>query len=227
MAGAIAILLCAGFMLQHHPDSRQWLATLQSNLASTLGPGGSADPRPDNYQAVGDINLQAITSIFIPSAREFNFAAYGVFVALLAVLVAVVLRSKQGPETQLLALAALTLLSLTPIYHRHYDTRLLILTIPAVVIVFAQRRFLALVIAGFTVLAIVSFQYRVQLFLIAHGKWSGVLQNKFFFPHAATPAKPRIADFVRVVFWLPFAHFALLVSCRLSRGRAPRPPVGG
>ena len=181
MAGGLALLLSAGLILQHHPGSRQWPSTLQSNLASTLGPGGSADPRPANYQAIGDINLQAITSVLSADARRFNLLAYAVFLSLLVALIAVVVRMAPGKETHLLALAALSLLSLTPIYHRHYDTRLLVLTIPAAVIVLAHRKLLGLLIGAVTMLAIISVQYRVQLSLIAHNRWNGVLQNKLLF----------------------------------------------
>jgi hypothetical protein len=181
MAGAAAILISAMLILQHHPGSSQWLATLQSNLASTLGPGGSADPRPANYQAVGDINLQAITSIFVTDAHRFNLLAYAIFLLLLAALFVVVLRMASGQEIHLLALAALSLLSLTPIYHRHYDTRLLVLTIPAIVIVSAHRRLLGVCIGLLTMLAIISLQYRVQLALISHDRWNHVLQNKLLF----------------------------------------------
>jgi hypothetical protein len=84
-----------------------------------------------------------------------------------------------GQELHFLALAAVTVLSLTPVYHRFYDTRLLLLTIPAVLIVFQKRRPLGSLIAVLTILAVISVQYRVQAFLLQHGEWQSVLQNKF------------------------------------------------
>jgi hypothetical protein len=68
-----------------------------------------------------------------------------------------------------------------PVYHRFYDTRLLLLSVPAVVIVFQRRRVLGTVIAVLTVLTAVSVQYRVQMFLLQQGKWQSVLANKFLF----------------------------------------------
>ena len=68
-----------------------------------------------------------------------------------------------------------------PVYHRFYDTRLLLLTVPAVVIVFDKRRLLGGVIAILTVLAVISVQYRVQEFLIQHAEWQRLLDHKFFF----------------------------------------------
>ena len=146
-----------------------------------MSPGGSADPRPANPQAIGDENLQALTSIFIAKAGQFNAAAYAIFLALLGAGTVVVLRANRGPELHLMALGALSILTLMPVYHRFYDTRLLLLSVPAVVIVFQRRRMLGTVIAVLTVLAAVSVQYRVQMFLLQQGKWQSVLANKFLF----------------------------------------------
>jgi hypothetical protein len=179
LTGALALLLSAGLILRLHPRSSDWTSTLRANLSATLSPGGSADPRPANVEAVGDANLQTLTSIFLSDPRIFNPVAYAIFIILLAALITVVLRVNAGQELHFLALAAVSVLSLTPVYHRFYDTRLLLLTIPAVLIVFQKRRLLGALIAVLTLLAVISVQYRVQAFLLQHGEWQSVLQNKF------------------------------------------------
>jgi hypothetical protein len=179
LTGALALLLSAGLMLRLHPRSSDWTSTLRANLSATLSPGGSADPRPANIEAVGDANLQTLTSIFFSDARIFNAAAYSIFIILLAALITVVLRVNAGRELHFLVLAAVSVLSLTPVYHRFYDTRLLLLTVPAVLIVFQKRRLLGALIAVLTLLAVISVQYRVQAFLLQHAEWQSVLQNKF------------------------------------------------
>jgi len=181
LAGAALLLLCASLILGHHPRSAGWASTLRANLSATLSPGGSADPRPANPQAIGDENLQALTSIFISNAGQFNAAAYAIFLALFGAGMLVVLRANRVPELHMVALGALSILTLMPIYHRFYDTRLLLLSVPAVVIVFQRRRVLGTVIAVLTVLTAVSVQYRVQMFLLQQGKWQSVLANKFLF----------------------------------------------
>jgi hypothetical protein len=181
LAGAAFLLLCASLILGHHPRSANWASTLRGNLSATLSPGGSADPRPANPQAIGDENLQALTSVFIARAGQFNATAYAIFLALLSAGIVVALRANRGPELHLMALGALSILTLMPIYHRFYDTRLLLLSVPAVLIVFQRRRVLGTVIAVLTVLAAVSIQYRVQMFLLQQGKWPSVLANKFLF----------------------------------------------
>jgi hypothetical protein len=181
LAGAALLLLWACLILEHHPRSAGWASTLRANLSATLSPGGSADPRPANLQAIGDENLQALTSIFIARAGQFNTAAYAIFLALFGAGVVVVQRANRGPELHRVALGALSILTLMPIYHRFYDTRLLLLSVPAVLIVFQRRRVWGTVIAVLTVLAAVSVQYRVQMFLLQQGKWQSVLANKFLF----------------------------------------------
>jgi hypothetical protein len=181
MAGACALLLSASLILGHHPRSAAWASTLRTNLSATLSPGGSADPRPENQQAIGDLNLQSLTSIVFPEARTFNAVAYSAFLVLLALGVLVVLRTSANQETHLISLAALSVLTLMPVYHRFYDTRLLLLSIPAVGIVFQKRRLLGALIAILTFLATISIQYRIQIFLLQHAKWQNVLANKFLF----------------------------------------------
>lgn len=181
LAGALALLLSAGLVLRSHPRSAGWASTLRVNLTATLNTGGSADPRPANQQAIGDANLQAMSSIFFPDARQFNAAAYAIFLFLLAAWIVAVLGANAGPESHFLSLAALSILSLTPIYHRFYDTRLLLLTVPAVAIIAQKRRVLGALLGVLTMLAVFSLQYRVQTFLLRHAQWQSVLQHKFLF----------------------------------------------
>ena len=181
MTGAFGVLVSAGVVLSVHPHSADWLGTLQSNLSSTLSPGGSADPRPANPQAIGDTNLQALTSIWVNPAHAFNLCAYALFVCLLLILIVAVAWKGARSALHWPALAALVVLSLLPVYHRFYDTRLLLLTVPAVLVVFQKRRVLGALIAAVTALASVSLQYRVQDYLLRRDQWHTLLHNKFLF----------------------------------------------
>jgi hypothetical protein len=209
LAGAASLLLCASLILGHHPRSAGWASTLRANLSATLSPGGSADPRPANPQAIGDENLQALTSIFISNAGQFNAAAYAIFLALFGAGMLVVLRANRVPELHMVALGALSILTLMPVYHRFYDTRLLLLSVPAVVIVFQRRRVLGTVIAVLTVLTAVSVQYRVQMFLLQQGKWQSVLANKFLFVLLL-----RHQNLLMLILFL--VYLAAIFSLRLS-----------
>ena len=209
LIGSLAILLLAGLILRENPQSAHWGITLRTNLASTLSPGGSADPRPANIESIGDTNLQTLTSIFFADARSFNATAYAIFVLLLAAAGMAILRASPGYDTHSLALGALTVLSLTPVYHRFYDTRLLLLTVPAVLIVFKRRRRLGSVIAVITVLAVVSVQYRVQQFFFVHAAWQAMLQNRLIFIVLLRQQNVELL----ILFVL---YFAALVSFRPS-----------
>jgi hypothetical protein len=180
LAGALALFMCAGMILKMHPRSADWTKDLAANISLTVDSGFN-DPRPANQQSVCDINLQAITGIFFSDVKEFNAAAWSVFLVLLAVGGAVTLRVKAGPEMNLLSLGALAALSLTPVYHRFYDSRMLLITIPAAMIIYQKRRLLGAFIVALTVLAVVSVQSRVQRFFDIHAMWQSILQNKFIF----------------------------------------------
>ncbi len=181
VAGALLLLLSAGLILSLHPSSANWTSDLTANISANLKAGGPSDPRPANIHAVAYPNLQAITSVFFADAREYDLAAYAAFLALLALWITAVLRTNAGPEKDVLSLGALSVLSLTPVYHRSYDVRLLLITIPAVLIVYQKRRLLGAFIGVLTILAVVSVQLRVQLFFLHHAMWQAILQNKFLF----------------------------------------------
>jgi hypothetical protein len=183
MAGALALLISAGLIISMNPRNAGWTSTLRENISTHLEVGGVNDPHPANIWANHSTNLQAITSVFFADEREFNAAAYAIFLALLLVWIAAVLLTKAGPEMHLLSISALAALSLTPVYHRFYDTRILLITIPAIVIVYQKRRLLGAIIGALTALIIysLSLQSRVQVFLLNHAMWQSVLQNKILF----------------------------------------------
>jgi hypothetical protein len=179
MAGALTLLLSAGLILSLHPRSAHWTSDLRANISANVMVGGDSDPRPASVDATADINLQAITSVFFADAREFNAVTYAVFLSLLALWIAAVLRTNAGPEMDLLSLGALSALSLTPFYHRFYDARLLLITIPAAVFVYQKRWLLGAFIGVLTVLAAIPFQTWTQLLLLHHALLQSVEQNKF------------------------------------------------
>lgn len=181
VAGAFALLLAAGLILSLHPRSANWTSDLSANISSTLGTAGHNDPRPDGKRAIAVISLQAVSSVFFTDQREFNAAAYAVFLALLMVWVWAVVRTNASEEMHLLSIGALAALTLTPVYHGFYDTRILLITIPAVVIVYQKRRFLGILIGALTVLAVISVQDRVQRFLVNHQMFQSILSHKFLF----------------------------------------------
>jgi hypothetical protein len=229
LLGAGALLVCGGLILRHAPQSADWKTTLQNNLTSTLSPGGSADPRPGNTQAIGDINLQSLSSIFFPTPGAFNAVAYLCFVGLLGAGVGAVVRAPLSLETNLVALAALSVLSLLPVYHRFYDTRLLLLSVPGAMMVLHRRRTLGVVILVLTVLSSISLQYRLQINFLQKGQWQNVVANKFLLIALLRQQNLELlllyVLYVTAIFSLRFAEMAAPQTTICSFGFSQTAPV--
>lgn len=139
------------------PSSPHWPSELRSNLTLLSVRGGLADPGPTgatskNFSEV--VSLQNAVSDFKDDPRVYNPVSYAIGGGLILVWMVAVLRKRAAPDGQLLALAAISILTLLPVYHRPYDAKLLLLTIPACALVWragGARRWAAL---GITAAAI-------------------------------------------------------------------------
>jgi hypothetical protein len=118
-----------------------WWHDWQSNLALIAAPGGMNDPRPaivGGASAGNVISLQAVFSVFSQEPRFFNLASYVVCGAFLLVWMAVTLRSQFSQERAWLALAVSVPFTMLITYHRVYDAKLLLLTVPACAMLWAR-----------------------------------------------------------------------------------------
>jgi len=132
--------------------SPHWMQELNSNIAAFSTNGGTNDPGLASAGAHGlgmVISLQAVTSVFSDNPRIYNPASYLIFGLLLLVWAVATLRSRMTPDKAWLALAAISALSMLPVYHRQYDAKLLMLSVPACAMLYIEggvRGKLALVI---------------------------------------------------------------------------------
>ena len=179
-AGAAVILLCGSAILNAHPESSHWVSGLSANLSSAVAPGATNDPRPNNEAATAAINLQTVTSVFFEQPKMYNDTAYAVVAILLMAWAAINLREKSSINDQLVSIGTLSIITLLPVYHRAYDTRLLILFIPAAVIVLERRRIEGILLCVLTALATVSIQHWVTLALHRAGLLEKVMTNKLW-----------------------------------------------
>ena len=122
------------------PASRHWVHDLSVNLAGIAARGSASDPGPANPEAPSIANLQSLTSLLQDNRPFYNLVAYAVSAVLLAIWAVPVLRMRNSPRKDLLAIATASCLAILPIYHREYDTRLLLLAFPALALVFPRRR---------------------------------------------------------------------------------------
>jgi hypothetical protein len=146
--------------------SAVWIAQISPNWAQEVGVqvhaaamrGGLNDPGPsgpsfkDIYPIV---EIQDTISVFRNDPDFYDPVAYLIGGGLIMVWVVAVLRKRSTQEGALLALAAISILTLLPVYHRIYDTKLLLLTIPGCAVLWAGRGAKRWVAMGLTAAAIV------------------------------------------------------------------------
>jgi hypothetical protein len=121
--------------------SPHWVQELRANL----GVNGSNDPA--GHAAISMINMQTVLAFFRNDPRFYNLVTYAVCAPLILLCLTVTLRGDRGRKGVWLGIAAITVLSLLPLYHRPYDAKLLLLTLPACALLWAEggpTRWLAL-----------------------------------------------------------------------------------
>jgi hypothetical protein len=119
-----------------------WLQELHSNISATSARGGINDPasagaRPQAHGATM-VNLQTALSVFRDDRRIYNLATYVLCAPSVFLWVYTTLRKRFFPANAYFALAAIAALSMLLVYHRAHDTRLLLLTVPACAMLWAE-----------------------------------------------------------------------------------------
>lgn len=138
---ALTLLIIMPAILWVSHSAPHWAPELQSNLAAGLKSGGLNNPGPTTQGGRGIgmiISLQAILSLIWDNESFYNLSAYLICGVLLVVWSARTLRSEYSARRAWFALAAISALTMLPFYHRTYDARLLLLTIPACAILSKQ-----------------------------------------------------------------------------------------
>jgi hypothetical protein len=121
--------------------SPNWAQELHSNLVAFSAHGRFNDVGPAAitlHQLDMIIDLQTVISVFRDDPAIYNPASYLICGSLLLVWLVGRYRSRRSPAKELLGLASLAALSMLPTYHRQYDAKLLLLTIPACAMLWAK-----------------------------------------------------------------------------------------
>ena len=148
------VALCLPSILWVWHVSPHWIEEWHSNVMTFSAHGGVTDPGPTLTNSSGlsmMINLQTVISLFRNDPRIYNSVSYLVCGTLLSVWALVTLRSRTSPRRAWLALAAISALSMLPVYHRLYDAKLLLLAVPACAILWAgggSMRWFALLVTS-------------------------------------------------------------------------------
>ena len=123
-----------------------WLTELRSNLQLASVRGGLNDPGPASlgfHHPDPIINLQAVLSVFRDDPRFYASGALLISAVLLILWAVATLRTRVSqhrvsPHEALLALAVIAALTMLVTYHRQHDAKLLLLTIPACALLWAD-----------------------------------------------------------------------------------------
>ncbi len=134
--------------------SPHWLQEMRTNMSSFSGVGGITDPGPAgmagrNMDSL--VELQAAVSIFSDNPRIYDSVTYVICGTLLLVWGIATLRMPPSQARTWVALAVIAPLSLLPIYHLQHDAKLLLLTVPACAMLWAEGGtigWLALLVTG-------------------------------------------------------------------------------
>lgn len=151
---AVAVFLLVVAAIWMAPVSPHWITELRGNLAALSTPNGASDPYlsgSTSRTGGGIIDLQAAVSIFKNDPRFYNLVSFFVSGSLILAWAIAVLRKRFSQQSALLALAAISALSILPIYHRTNDAKILLLAIPGCAVLWAgkgPRRWIALVLTS-------------------------------------------------------------------------------
>lgn len=145
------------------PASPHWMSELRQQISVISSPGHSDDPGPSqpsegNFGPV--IDLRRVVSVFGNDPHFYDPVGYGVGGGLILVWAVTVFRNKSTWTSSLLALAAISVLTLLFSYHRTNDAKLLLMTIPACVLFWKEggaRRWVALALTAAAILVTSDF----------------------------------------------------------------------
>lgn len=115
-----------------------WTRELRSNVLSFSGHGGMFDPGPTTPVPHAFVDLQVTLSCFRDDPRFYNPVTYLICAILLLIWMYLTLRSRFTLKGDWLAIAAVVPLSMLPMHHHLYDTKLILLAVPATAILWAE-----------------------------------------------------------------------------------------
>ena len=138
---AVTVVLSLASTLWVWQTAPHWARELHSNLAVISAHGSLNDPGPDEVRGPdpdGVIGLQTVISVFGDDPRIYNPVSYLAGGALLLAWHVRTFRSRSSQLRSYLALAAIVPLTVVVTYHRPYDAKLLLLTVPACAMLWAE-----------------------------------------------------------------------------------------
>jgi hypothetical protein len=196
LAVTAAITIPAVLWVAH--VSPHWMSEMAANLHMFSHHGGINDPGPASAGGRGFYmitDLQTVFSFYWDNALFYNLASFAVCAPLLVLWAIRAVHARATREANWLGVAAISALSMLPVYHRLYDAKLILLTIPACALLMAEggrmRRWAILITAGAFVL---------------NGEFVWIAMIACLTTHSAVASMP---SFVLLVFPVPLSLLAL------------------
>ena len=220
---ALAIALAVPAILWVSHVAPHWPQELHANLLIKTSPGGQDYAGPATAGALGVdmiISLQAALSLIRDDPSFSNPVAYGLSGVLLLIWSIKTVRSGFSRRGAWLALAAISALTMLPTYHRAYDARLLLLTIPACAMLWKKGGSVAWSALLLTLAAIV---LTGDIFWIAFFHFTGYSYNSALLGMIPAP----LVLLAVAIFYLSVyvSKSALPEDCEGSARRQIEPPL--
>lgn len=139
LAATCGIALIAILWVSHAIP--HWLSEMRANLTLIATPGGLNEPgfaSMTGRTPAMVIDLQAVTSAIWSDPHTYNLAGYLICGVLILLWSFTTLRARSSISNAWLAIATAVPLTMLVTYHRPYDAKLLLLTIPACSMLWAE-----------------------------------------------------------------------------------------
>ena len=134
---AVTAVMCLGAVIWISHIAPNWAQEMRANLTSLSSPGSYNDPAAANAALI--LNLQTVIAVFRNKPEFYNLLAYAICAPLLVWWAYVTFRVRHSSKAIWLGVAAISALSLLPVYHRPYDAKILLLCLPACAALWAER----------------------------------------------------------------------------------------
>lgn len=186
-----------------------WIQDWQANMMSIVVPGAVNNPGPTSlgiFYLGGVISLQTVVSLFGDAPLFYNTITYSICGAMLAVWLVRTVKSGVSQTNSWLALAAIAPITMIVTYHRSYDAKLLLLTVPACAILWDRGgRIKWIAVAINTAGLVLTADYPLTLLMFwarnSHIPQTGVLTQLF------TVAQLRPAPLILLVMSVFYLWF--------------------
>ncbi len=136
-----------------------WRDEFRQNMSSLASHGDVNDPGPASKGSHGITmitNLQAPLSLIRDDPPFYNAISYAIFGVILGVWIFKTLRTPFSYSMAWFALAPISILPIVAIYHRVYDARIILLTLPACVMLWKEGGAKAWIALALSTMGIVS-----------------------------------------------------------------------